>query len=304
MTDNATNGSTGIGYLDGDYMPHSELRIPVTDLGFQLSDMCYDALHVWKGRFFRADAHMDRWERSIAERRFETLGVDRDGTMRILNECVRQADLREAMVYVVATRGSPGSAFKDLRTCKNRLLAWAVPYYAVVSEEEMRDGCDIIISTVERIPSSSVDPTVKNFGRLDFSDALFEAYDRNAKYALLVDRDGNVTEGRGWNIFALFGGRLVSPDDGVLQGVTRRTVLELCDQLNVKGELAQLPAADLTKADEVFITSTAGGVMPVRRVDDRPVANGSPGPVTRRLTELYWKLHDDDAYTTPVTYGD
>lgn len=304
MTDNATNDSAGIGYLDGEYMPHSELRIPVTDLGFQLSDMCYDALHVWKGRFFRADAHMERWERSIAARRFETLGVDRAGTMQILNECVRRAGLREAMVYLVATRGSPDSALKDLRTCRNRLFAWAVPYYGVVSKQEMQDGCDIIVSKVERIPPSSVDPTVKNFGRLDFCDALFEAYDRDAKYALLVDRDGNVTEGRGWNIFALFGGRLVSPDDGVLQGVTRGTVLELCDRLNVEGELARLPAADLMNADEVFITSTAGGVMPVRRIDDRPVANGSPGPVTRRLTELYWALHDDDAHTTPVNYGD
>jgi branched-chain amino acid aminotransferase len=304
MTESATNASRGIGYIDGEYMPHSELRIPVTDLGFQLSDMCYDALHVWKGRFFRADAHMDRWERSIAERRFDTLGVDREGTMEILGECVRRAGLREAMVYVVATRGSPGSAFKDLRTCKNRLIAWAVPYYAVVSEAEMRDGCDIIVSKVERIPPSSVDPTVKNFGRLDFCDALFEAYDRGAKYAVLVDRDGNVTEGRGWNIFGLFGGRLVSPDAGVLQGVTRRTVLELCDKLNVTGELAPLSAADLARADEVFITSTAGGIMPVRRIDDAPVATGSPGPVTRRLTELYWSIHEDDAYTAPVAYGD
>ena len=304
MATKATNGSGGIGYIDGEFMALEELRIPVTDLGFQLSDMCYDALHVRKGRFFRADLHMARWERSIAERRFSSLGVDRNDTLQILRECVRRAGLQDAMVYLVATRGTPASAFKDLRCCKNRLIAWAVPYYAVVSEREMRDGCDIIVSRVERIPPASVDPTVKNFGRLDFCNALFEAYDRNAKYAVLVDRDGNVTEGRGWNIFALFGGRLITPDSGVLEGITRQTVLELCDQLNVKGEQARLPAGDLARADEVFITSTAGGIMPVRRIDDRPVANGSPGPVTRRLTDLYWSLHDDNAYTTPVHHGD
>ena len=302
MPDIGTAPNNGIGFIDGDYMPFSELRLPITDLGFQLSDMCYDALHVRDGKFFRFDDHMDRWDRSISERRFDTLGYDRNQTKNILNDCVRHSDLRDAMVYLIATRGTPTGPFKDLRTCKNRLIAWAVPYYNVVTEQEMKDGCDVIISDVVRIPTESVDPTVKNFGRLDFCAALFEAYEKDARYAVLVDQNGNITEGRGWNIFALFGGRLLSPESGVLEGITRRTVLELCDRLNIEGELAPIPAADLKNADEIFLSSTAGGLMPVRKIDGKTVGNSVPGPVTQRLTDLYWEIHDDPAYSTPVDY--
>ena len=81
-------------------------------------------------------------------------------------------------------------------TCKNRLIAWALPYYTIVSADEMESGCSIIVADTVRIPPEAVDPSVKNFGRLDFVSALFEAYDRDAHYAVLLDRDGFVTEGR------------------------------------------------------------------------------------------------------------
>ena len=206
------------------------------------------------------------------------------------------------MVTLIATRGTPTTAHKDLRTCKNRLIAWSLPYHAVVSDDEEDSGCDVVIADTVRIPPSAVDPTVKNFGRLDFVRALFEAYDRNADYAVLLDEEGNVTEGRGWNIFGLLGGELVTPDSGVLEGVTRRTVLELSQALNINARLGQINANELRAADEVFMTSTAGGVMPVRTIDGTPVADGQPGPVTHRLREMYWRLHEDPAYMTPVRY--
>ena len=302
MTENAGYGSVGVGFMDGAFMALSELRLPVTDMGFQLADMCYDAVHVWKGRFFRLDDHLERWQRSLVQRRFDTLGYDRDAVARVLHGCVARAGLTESMVTVIATRGSPATAHKDLRTCQNRLVAWAVPFSAVVSEEELETGCDIVIAQTIRIAAEAVDPTVKNFGRLDFVRALFEAYDRDARYAVLLDRDGFVTEGRGWNIFALRAGDLLSPDRGVLEGITRRTVLELSEALNIKGRLGRMGADDLCAADEVFLTSTAGGIMPVRSIDGRPVGDGQPGPVTARLKDMYWQLHDDPAYTTPVRY--
>ena len=302
MTEQAAYGSAGVGFMDGAFMAFSELRLPVTDMGFQLADMCYDAVHVWKGRFFRLDDHLERWQRSLTQRRYDTLGYDRDGVADVLHGCVARAGPTESMVTVIATRGSPATAHKDLRTCQNRLVVWAVPFSAVVSAEELETGCDIVIAETVRIPPEVVDSTVKNFGRLDFVQALFEAYDRDARYAVRLDRDGFVTEGRGWNIFALRAGELLSPDRGVLEGMTRRTVLELSAGLNIKGRLGRMGADDLRGADEVFLTSTAGGIMPVRSIDGRPVGDGQPGPVTTRLKDMYWRLHDDPAYTTPVRY--
>lgn len=302
MTEAAEQFPNGVGYIEGEYCAKEDLRLPVADLGFLLSDMTYDALHVHKGKFFRMEDHFDRWDRSIAKRRFMTLPHDRAEIQDILMECVRRAGLREAMVYMLATRGSAVDALKDLRTCQNGFLAWAVPYYGVIPEDRMEDGIDVMVSSVLRTPPEAIDPTVKNFARIDFSDALLEAYDHGFDHAVLLDRDGNVTEGRGWNIFALHGGRLVSPDEGVLEGITRRTVIELAQQTNIKAEFGKIKADDLRDADEVFMTSTAGGIMPIRKIDDRVIGTGSRGPVTKRLTDLYWALHDDPAYTTPVEY--
>jgi branched-chain amino acid aminotransferase len=278
------------------------MRLPITDMGFQLGDMCYDAIHVHKGRFFRLNDHLDRWERSIAERRYHSLGYDREQMEEVLHGCVARAGLKDAMITFVATRGSPATAHKDLRTCKNRFMAWAVPYYSVFSANEADVGGDIVVAKTIRIPPAAVDPTIKNFGRLDFVRALFEAYDREARYAVLLDQEDNLTEGRGWNIFVLCDGVLMSPVDGVLEGITRKTVVELAANLNIDCRLIKVPVDVLRKAEEVFISSTAGGVMPVRSVDKQLVGDGTPGPVTTRIKQMYWKLHEDPAYNTPVRY--
>jgi branched-chain amino acid aminotransferase len=302
LTDQESYTSAGVGFMDGKFMDFGDLRLPVSDMGFQLSDMCYDAVHVKDGRFFRLGDHMDRWQRSLAERRYVTLGYDRDAVTDVLHGCVARAGLKDSMVTVIATRGTPESGHKDLRTCKNRLIVWALPYHGVVTDDELESGCDIVVAGTVRVSPDSIDPTIKNFSRLDFVSALFEAYDRDSRYAVLLDGDGYLTEGRGWNIFALLGGELLTPEGGVLEGITRRTVLELSERLNVKGRLAPISADAFRAADEVFLTSTAGGVMPVGSIDGRAIGDGRPGPVTTRIKDMYWRLHDDPAYTTPVKY--
>jgi len=302
MRDELEFGKDGIGFTDGRFVPVSQLSIPVADMGFQLSDMCYDAIHVRDGRFFRLTDHLNRWERSIAARRYDTLGYDREQVAEVLHGCVARAGLRDAMVNFLATRGTPLTAHKDLRTCKNRFMAWAVPYYAVVSMKEMIEGSDIIIAKTVRIPIQSVDPTIKNYGRLDFVRACFEAYEAGVKYAVLLDTEGYVTEGRGWNIFAVRDGVLMTPDRGALEGITRQTVLELATNFNIKTSVTRISVDDLRSADELFMSSTAGGIMPIRSLDKSMVGDGVPGPVTTRLSKLYWELHKDNACNTPVRY--
>ncbi len=296
------NKSSGVGYIDGRYCPRTELCIPVTDLGFLLADTAYDALHVHDGCFFRLDDHMDRYERSIERRGFTTLGLDREQIVDVLIECVRRSELRESMVMMIATRGEPVGYGKDLRTCRNRFIAWASPYYSVVPDEEMENGVSLIVSKVQRIPPESIDPTVKNFARIDFSDALMEAYEHGCSHAVLLNAEGDVTEGRGWNIFTYRDGEMVSPEGGVLEGITRRTIIELAGRGNLKARVGRISEADLKQAEEVFITSSAGGVIPVTRIDDVAVGDGAPGPITRRMGELYWASHTDPDYITPISY--
>ena len=149
----------GVGYIDGEFMPYSELRLPITDLGFLFADTCYDTVHIWDGRFFRLDDHLDRFERSLALGHYETHGYDRAGIADVLHGCVARSGLERALATVQVTRGTPASGGKDLRTCGNRLIAFAEPYRAVVSEEDLKEGCDIIVAETLRIPSEAVDPT-------------------------------------------------------------------------------------------------------------------------------------------------
>lgn len=292
----------GIAYVDGDYRPMSEAKISVLDWGFLRSDATYDVVHVWDGKFFRLDRHIDRFMASIGKLRM-TLPVDRDGLAYILNGCVRRAGFRESYVEMILTRGRSPTFSRDPRDAVNNFIAFAIPFGWVMNEEQRARGIDVTIAETRRIPVESVDPTVKNYHWLDLVAGLFEAYDRGGENVVLTDMAGNITEGPGFNIFAVKDGRAATADRGVLEGITRQTAIELCRELQIPVDISAVPANALRGADEIFLTSTAGGIMPVTRIDGRPIGDGKPGRITGRLTEMYWAKHDDPAWTTPVNYG-
>lgn len=293
------NYPPGIAYLDGRYVPMSEAKISVLDWGFLRSDATYDVVHTWRGRFFRLDRHLERFERSVAKLRM-TLPFGRDELVEVLRGCVSRAGLEDAYVEMICTRGVSPTFSRDPRDAVNRFIAFAVPFGWILRPEAREQGLNVAVSRVQRIPPQSVDPTVKNYHWLDLVAGLFEAYERGAENVILTDGEGNVAEGPGFNVFAVAQGRVTTPDRGVLEGITRLTAIELCAELGRPVDIAALPVEALHAADEVFVTSTAGGIMPLTRLDDRPVGDGRPGPVTRTLIGLYWAKHEDPAWTTAV----
>lgn len=296
MTDSAIEGTA---YIDGAYVPLAEARIPILDRGFVRSDATYDVAHVWKGRFFRLDDHIERFFASMRGLRFE-LAMGADEIRTVMLECVRRSGLADAYVQITCTRGIPPKGSRDPRECENRFYAFAQPFVWIANDDQRRDGLKLVVSRVRRIPEDSVDPRLKNFHWMDLTRGIFEAYDRNATAAVLVDGAGHLTEGAGFNIFLRHGETLATPDRGVFEGMTRRTVLELCGELGFDAEARPVAADEIAGADEVFITSTAGGVMPVTEVDGRPVGDGRPGPATRALNDLYWQRHEEGWKCTPV----
>jgi branched-chain amino acid aminotransferase len=193
---------------------------------------------------------------------------------------------------------------RDPRKFENQFFAYAIPYVWLVNPVGDTAGMDAVIArTVRRIPSTSIDPTVKNFHWGDLTRGLYEAYDRGARYPVLLDYDGNVTEGAGYNVFALIDGRLLTPSSGTLEGITRRTILELAEAEGIPAESVALSEEAFRSGAELFATSTAGGVMPIVSLDGEAVGDGTAGPVTRRLRELYWQAHEDPRYITRVDYS-
>lgn len=293
----------GIAYVGGRFVPLAEATVSMLDRGFVRSDATYDVAHVWNGRFFRLDDHLDRFERSVAGLRM-TLPLPRQEIVSILHECVRRSGLRDAYVQMALTRGVPPAGTRDPRLCENRFSAFAQPFVWIANETQRRDGLRAVVTRTQRIPPEAVDPRIKNFHWIDLTMGIFEAQDAGADVPLLPDRDGNVTEGPGFNVFALFGRRLVTPDRGMFEGMTRRSVMELAPELQLAVEARALHASELASADEVFLTSTAGGIMPVTVLDGTQVGDGTPGPVTRALTELYWRRHGEGWHAAEVDYGE
>lgn len=295
----------GCAYVDERYVAPEDAKISLFDWGFLHSDATYDVAHVWQGKFFRLDDHLDRFFASCARLRLDP-ARPRDAVRAVMHECVRRAGLRDAYVEVLCTRGQPQPGSRDPRSCTNRFMAFAIPFVWIADPAKQARGIDLVVSDVQRIAPASVDPRVKNYHWLDMVAALFQAYDRGGETAVLVDADGHVAEGPGFNVFAAVDGTLVTPERGVLEGVTRRTMLELARGAGIPVRVGPLPAADLRRADEVFLSSTGGGAIGISSVDGVPVggrAAGDFGPVTRRLQQAYWDLHEDPRFVEPVVYA-
>jgi branched-chain amino acid aminotransferase len=289
----------GVAYLNGEYVPVADAKISVLDWGFLHSDATYDVVHVWQHRFFRLEAHLDRFWRS-AERLHLTVPVERDQLREILATCVMRSGLADAYVEMILTRGISPTFSRDPRDAQNQLICFAIPFVWILPPDRQDMGLSVAVSDRQRIPAESVDPTVKNYHWLDFVMGLYDAYDRGAGTVVLQDGNGNIAEGPGFNVFVVKDGRIATPERGVLEGVTRQSVIQLADALGVPLEARPVTVPELLAADEAFATSTAGGIMPITSVDDAPVGSGKRGPITRDLGQAYWDKHSDPDWSVAV----
>jgi branched-chain amino acid aminotransferase len=293
--------SSGSAYVDGKLVPVHEAKISLLDWGLLHSDATYDVVHVWQGKFFRLDDHIDRFFAGMEKLRM-AIPYNRQQLRSILTECVQLSGLRDAYVEMICTRGVPQPGSRDLRSANNQFFAFAIPFVWIADPDKQDEGLHLIISQQQRIPPESFDPRVKNYQWLDLVMGLFEAYDRGGETGAVVDDKGNLLEGPGFNIFTVKGQTISTPERGVLEGITRRTVIEQAIDSDYEVKCQPVSAASVLNADEVFCTSTAGGVMPITRVNSQAIGTGQPGAITKQLRDCYWALHDDPAYSLAIDY--
>ena len=219
---------------------------------------------------------------------------------RILAECVARTGHGNCYVKLQLTRGVIDSETRDPRLGAPEFVAYATPYAWIWGEEKCRNGAALHLSGVERVSSKAIDARYKNYNRADLVQARFEAYDHGCDDALLVGADGALTEGPGYNIFVVKDGKVATPAANVLEGITRRAVAELCDEEGIPFARRRVEPAELGAADELFASTTAGGVMPVVRLGDRPIGNGHAGLLTSRIQSRYWSKRTEGWHGTRV----
>jgi branched-chain amino acid aminotransferase len=296
----------GSAYIADHFCPITEAAVPIIDCGFMHADAVYDVVSVSRGAFFRLEQHQARFARACDAIRVRN-PFDRQREAAILHELVARTGLRDAYVWWSVTRGLPPMGRSEMVNAakfENRFYAFAVYFIFLADDAQRTRGIDLIVSRDRiRISPRAVDPTAKNFCWLDMQMALFEAGDRGAEWAVLTDEAGFLTEAAGANIFAVVDGTVVTPDGGCLEGITRQSVFELCGEIGLPAKATRLHADELRTAQEVFMTTTAGSVMPVRSVDGALVGGrDGPGELSIRLHNLYWEKRWSGWHATPVRY--
>ncbi|PYI04320.1 branched-chain amino acid aminotransferase [Aspergillus sclerotiicarbonarius CBS 121057] len=294
----------GIAWVEGQLVPLSEARIPLLDQGFLHSDLTYDVPSVWDGRFFRLDDHLARLELGCAKLRLK-FPIPRDEIKQILIDMVAKSGIRDAFVELIVTRGMKSVRGTKPEDIVNNLYMFIQPYLWVMEPEvQTVGGSAVIARTVRRVPPGAIDPTVKNLQWGDLTRGMFEASDRDAMYPFLTDGDAHLTEGSGFNIVLVKDGALYTPDRGVLHGVTRKSVIDVANACGIEVRLEVVPVELAYRCDEIFMCTTAGGIMPITELDGKPVNEGQIGPTTKKIWDRYWAMHYDPAYSFVVSYDD
>ena len=296
--------SMGAAWMNGKVLPISQAMIPVNDWGLVHSDITYDVVPVIDGAFFRFDEYLARFLSSMENLHLDPRMSKRD-IKAALHQMVGKSSLRDSYVAMVCSRGKPKIAgSRDPRDCENHFFAWCVPYVHIIKPEIVKQGATAwIAQNAYRIPENSVNPLVKNYHWGDFTQGIFEAKDKGYETVILLDYDGNVTEGPGFNVFAVKDKVLITPDRGVLAGVSRKTVLEMADYLGINTSIRSLGVEELLEADEVFLSSSGGGVIPIIRVNETIFGNGASGPISVQLNETYWNWTTLEKYRDPIDYA-
>jgi branched-chain amino acid aminotransferase len=288
-----------IAYVNGEYVPREQAKISIFDVGFLRGDAVFDTTSAWNGRIFKLSAHLDRLDLSLRAARIPC-PLPLEELRGVIIETARRSGLPNAYIQTIVTRGEPPLGVRDLTRCRPGLIVFVVPYVFILTPEQIRSGGRAMIVSVRAIPAQCLDPKIKSLSRLHLDLAMLQGKAAGMDVSIMLDLDGHVTEGPGFNLFVVRGRVMFSPPEGILMGITRQTVFELAAEHALPAREAELTAYDLYAADEVFLTSTAGGIMPLVEIDGRPIGDGKPGPVSQRVHGLYWALRESGRDGTPI----
>lgn len=274
-----------IAYVNGRYLPHRAAAVHVEDRGYQFADAVYEVVHVHDGRLIDEEPHLDRLERSLRAIRIP-MPVPRPVLARILREVVRRNRLTEGIVYLQVSRGV---ARRD-----HAFPARPVPPALVVTAKRLKpfpaaiEGWSATAITHPDLRWARCD--IKTVGLLPNVLARQAAVERGATEAILIAPDGTVTEGASTTVWIVDReGRLRTRDlsANILPGCTRQVLIGLMREAGIPFLEGPFAEAELRAAREVFLTSASSFVKPVLAIDGVPVGDGRPGPVTRRLFDLF-----------------
>ena len=269
-------------YVNGDFLPEGQGRISIFDRGFLFADGVYEVTPIIGGRLIDYDAHAERLERSLRELRIDW-PCTQPQLRAMHEELVARNNLDEGIIYMQITRGAADRQFNFPKDAKPTLIAFT-QVMTLVDNPNARTGVKIVTT-----------PDIR-WLRRDIKSVMLlapvlgkqEAYEKGANEAWMIE-DGHVTEGTSSNAYIVKDGKVITRplSNRILAGCTRRALMRLSKEHGVEIIERLFTPEEAYAADEAFLTSASQFVMPIVEIDGKRIGGGQPGPVVRKLRQLF-----------------
>lgn len=277
----------GIVYIDGEFFSREEAKVSVYDHGYLYGDGLFEGIRVYNGEIFECKAHIDRLYNGARALALDIPLSKEEMTAAMLETCKRSG-LSDAYIRLVVSRG-PGDLGISPQNCEKPTVVIIVDTIQLYPREMYDKGMAVITAATRRNSPAALDPQLKSLNYLNNILAKIEANFAGVPEAIMLNQNGYVCECTGDNLFVVKDGAIYTPPVhlGALNGITRGVVLRLAKKLGIEAAESEMTLYNLYSADEVFLSGTAAEIIGVTKIDNRPIADGAVGPMTRKLMENF-----------------
>ena len=276
-------------YLDGEYVPKSQAKISVFDHGLLYGDGVFEGIRAYNKRVFKLKEHVERLYDSARAIDLKIPHSKEEFEQLILETC-RRNKLSDAYIRPIVTRGVGDMGLNPLKCSRPTVIIVAYPFAPLYGDKYTR-GLKLVTATVRRNPPDCISPNIKSLNYLNNVLAIIQSNQMGADEALFLDKEGYVSEASADNVFVIKGGKLFTPPTITnLNGITRSTVLEICERKGVVSKETFMTLFEFYSADEAFMSGTAAEIAPIVSIDERVIGDGRPGRLTMEISRAYKEL--------------
>jgi branched-chain amino acid aminotransferase len=277
-------------YINGKLYDKADAKISVYDHGLLYGDGVFEGIRVYEGKIFKLREHVDRLYESARSIKLE-IPISREQMAEAVSSTVTANAKRNGYIRALVTRGA-GYLGIDPRKASNPQVIIIVDDISMYPQELYENGMEIVSASTVRNHPNALNPRIKSLNYLNNILAQIEAVQAGCFEALMYNHKGELAECTGDNVFLVKRRILKTPpiDAGILEGITRSTVMELARAANIPVQEITLTRHDVYSADECFLTGTGAEVVPVVKCDGRVIGSGRPGPITAQLREQFQQL--------------
>ena len=274
-------------YISGKFFDKESAKISVFDHGFLFGDGVFEGMRSYNGKVFRLREHMLRLWNSAKSLMIE-IPINIEEMESATYETLKVNNISDGYIRLIVTRGI-GTLGLDTHLCEDPQIVIIADHLALYPNEFYEKGLDIVTASTVRTNPSMVSPQIKSLNYLNNILAKIEGRQSGCVEALMLNTKGEVAECTGDNIFIITRGVLHTPstEAGILEGITRQTVLDIAAEMGIPIKEAPMTRHDIFVADECFLTGSAAELIPVVKLDGRIIGDGKPGTMTMKLLDRF-----------------